>query len=141
MEFQLVQGSVWTIVLMVAAWIATYVLVMALIRKSVGVAELVILLSVIILGTVGSTMLSVQNRDKNDASFSKQLMDEYGATSSRPLSDIKEDLTRHDQTDAVFTQDGKDTPVSIKLVNRDDKKITMGFTVGDNKPFYPKPVK
>lgn len=140
MEFQIIQGSVWAIVLMVAAWIATYVLVMAVIRNSVGVAEVVILLSVVILGTVGSTMLSFQNREKNDASFSKQLMDEYGATSNRPLSAIREDLTRKDETNAVFTQEGKDSAVSIKLANRDDNKLMMAFTV-DNKPFYPKPVK
>jgi hypothetical protein len=141
MEFEIIQGSVWTIALMVAVWVATYVLVLGLIRNSLSVASLVILLSVIILGTVGSAMLSFQNREKNDASFSKQLMDVYGAKSNRPFSDIKDDLTRHDETNAVFTQEGKETTVSIKLVNRDDKKIMLGFTVDDNKPFYPKPVK
>lgn len=141
MEFQIIQGSVWTIVLMVAAWIATYVLVMALIRNSIGVPALAILLSVVILGTVGSTMLSYQNRDRNDASFSKQLMDEYHATSNRPLSAIREDLTRRDETNAVFTQDGKDTPVVIKSVNREDKRITMVFTALDDKSLYPKPNK
>jgi hypothetical protein len=86
-------------------------------------------------------MLSFQNREKNDVGFSKQLMDVYGATSNRPFSEIKDDLSRHNETNAVFTQDGKETAVSIKLVTRDDKKIMLGFTVDDNKPFYPKPSK
>lgn len=77
----------------------------------------------------------------NDAVFSERLMDEYHATSSRSFSSIAEDLYQFNDASTIFSADGKDTQVFVKLVNRGKNPITMVFTVIDAKSLYPKPSK
>lgn len=87
---------------------------------------------------VGMIVGSHQRDAQNDASFSKQLMDEYGVTSSRNLYAIQLDFARFDEARTVFTKDGKETPVYIKLVDKDEKHYEMAFTVLDDKLLFPK---
>jgi hypothetical protein len=78
-----------------------------------------------------------QQFDQNEASFSKQLMDEYHATSNRSFHYISSNLDRSNESIAVFTVNGKDTSVLIKLVSRDGNKYTMSFNKLDEQAPYP----
>lgn len=79
-----------------------------------------------------------ENTAKQEASFSQQLEEEYNAKSSRSLADMRKDFTAYNEAATVFTRDGKDTTVFVKKIGNDDKKITMVFTVVDEKSLYPK---
>lgn len=75
---------------------------------------------------------------QQEAKFSQQLEEEYNATSSRSLADMRRDFEEYNEAATVFTRDGKDTTVFVKKIGNDDKKITMVFTVVDEKSLYPK---
>jgi hypothetical protein len=79
-----------------------------------------------------------ENTAQQEASFSQQLEEEYNAKSSRSLADMRKDFTAYNEAATVFTRDGKDTTVFVKKIGNDDKKITMVFTVVDEKSLYPK---
>ncbi|MNR63290.1 hypothetical protein D3C85_1855460 [compost metagenome] len=51
---------------------------------------------------------------------------------------MRKDFTEYNEAATVFTRDGKDTTVFVKKIGTDDKKITMVFTVVDEKSLYPK---
>jgi Na+/H+-dicarboxylate symporter len=87
---------------------------------------------------IGVCLGSYQQAGQNNANFSKQLMDEYHATSSRPYSDIDYDSKPSNVATTVLTRDGKDTPVVVQIVKRDGKEITMAFHVLDDNSLYPK---
>jgi hypothetical protein len=87
---------------------------------------------------VGAFVVDHQRDAQNDANFNKQLMDEYGVTSSRNLYAIHLDFSRFDEARTVFTKDGKETPVYIKLVHSDDNHYEMAFTVIDQASLFPK---
>lgn len=141
MVYQIIQDSVWHsifvaggIVLMLA------VLVFAAVSKKTRTSIWILAcgFALVIVSGVGAFMVDNQRGVRNDASFSKQLMDEYGVTSSRSLYEIQLDFYRFDEARTVFTKDGKDIPVYIKLVHSDNKQAEMAFTVIDEKSLFPK---
>lgn len=145
MVFQVIQNSPWHYILAFGAMLLTLVLMVLTISSKVSAklkpwivgAGIAVVIMCIVALVVGGQ----QRVDRNDANFSKQLMDEYGVTSSRSFYEIDLDFTRFDEARTVFTKDGKDTPIFIKLVNSDGKQETMAFTVIDDKALYPKPSK
>jgi hypothetical protein len=142
MVFQ-IQDSIWTVIYALAVVIIILVVVMltALVKGAVPGPGIFLILAGIMISCVVALVLVVQNRTENDDNFSRQLMDEYHVTSNRSLSAMKADFTRHHGSNVIFTRDGKDTQVFVKQVASDDKKITMAFTVIDDKALYPKPSK
>jgi uncharacterized protein YxeA len=116
-------------------------LIMAAVKGKMTDAILMVGLLALIICSAGSLMFFYQNNVQNNASFSKQLMDEYHATTKRPFTAIQADLFRDHVANDVFTQNGKDTLVAITLVNRDGNKETLEFTALDGSSSYPKPEK
>lgn len=95
---------------------------------------------VAVVSFMGCIGIDILNTNHNNANFSNQLMDEYHATSNRPISAIKAEVDASGGSNAVFTKDGKETPVFVSLGNRDDKDhMEMKFLVLDDKSLYPKP--
>lgn len=144
MVFQIVQESPWHNIfgwggLALAAGI---IIVMASkIPFKIAVWTISSLFVLLVACVVGAFVVDGQHTSENNARFSQQLMDEYHVTSTRDLSSIREDFYRFDEARTVFTQDGKETPVFIKLIHKDDEKIDMAFTVIDDKDLFPKPSK
>jgi hypothetical protein len=101
-------------------------------------ATVIIGLVVIATCCVVALVLVAQNRDENDARFSRQLMAEYHATSSNYFSGMDADFHRFNGSTTVLTKDGKDTPVFVKLVSRDGNKVTMSFSAVGGNSLYPK---
>lgn len=137
------QDSVWTVIIIlgVLAVVVAAVALTGLVKGTLSHTVVAVGLFVSLLMSCGGLFLVAKDRSDQDASFSKQLMDEYHATSSRPLSAIQRDFSRYHEANAVFTQDGKDTPVSVQLIEGNDKKVAIVFTVMNDKSFYPKPSK
>jgi hypothetical protein len=145
MVFQILQDSPWHDIFAISGIFAIVLMVtLSIACKRFSRLQLCILgvmFAVSIASIIGLAVGSHQRDAQNDANFSKQLMDEYGVTSSRSLYEIKLDFTRFDEARTIFTKDGKDTPVYIKLVHSDDKQYEMAFTVIDEKSLYPKLIK
>lgn len=78
---------------------------------------------------------------QQEASFSQQLEEEYDATSSRSLEDMRKDFYKYNEAATVLTRDGEATTVFVKKIGDDDKKLTMVFTVLDETALYPKATK
>lgn len=137
------QDSVWTVIILlgIMAVVVAAVALIGLAKGTLSHTVVAVGLFVSLLMSCGGLFLAAKDRSDQDASFSKQLMDEYRATSSRPLSAIQRDVYRHHEATAVFTQDGRDTPVAIKVAEGSDNKVTMVFTVMNDKSLYPKPSK
>jgi hypothetical protein len=145
MVFQIVQESPWHNIF---GWGGLFLIAMIMIVAIFGKWPLKItvwimssLFALAVASLVGMFVVDGQRDAENNASFSQQLMDEYHVTSSRDLSGIRRDFYRFDEARTVFTQDGKETPVFIKLLRKNDKMIIMDFTVIDDKALYPKPSK
>lgn len=143
MDFQFIQFPLWAQIMNIIAGVVPVLAIVNLcIAKNTRRAEFFALIGVAIAVTcvMGCFGGGVLNTQQNNASFSQQLMDEYHATSNRPLDKIKAELDSSGGSNAVFTKDGKATPVFIKLVNHDDKDyMTMQFLVLDDRSLYPKP--
>jgi lipopolysaccharide export LptBFGC system permease protein LptF len=143
MVYQMIQDSPWHIVLgAVGIVLIIAAIVIALLnRDGPGRFEKIALVSMLVIAfmcAIGAAVVSHQRNVQNDASFSKQLMDEYGVTSSRSFYEIQLDVSRFNEANTVFTKDGKDTPIFVKLVNSDGKHGTLVFTVIDKNSLYPK---
>lgn len=142
MVYQIIQDSAWHYILgagglLLIPAIAAFMIFSKLeVRATLGLAGLGSAL--VVASVVGVVIVDHQRDVQNDASFSKQLMDEYGVTSSRPLYALRLDFARFDEARTVFTKDGKDIPVYIKLVHSDNKQAEMAFTVVDEKSLFPK---
>jgi hypothetical protein len=134
MDFRSKPDSVWTPIL----WVATFLIIIGGCFFGDTTFFLVGILVGALCGTVGSIFV-YKTASLNNAIFSKQLMDEYGVTSSRSFYDIESDLLQSKDASTIFTQDGEDTPVFVKLVNRDGRRYKMAFTVLDANSLYPKP--
>jgi hypothetical protein len=135
MEFQRKPDSAWTIIL----WVATFLIIIG--GCFFGDTIFLVSIGVGILCGAGGCLLVYKTAALNNAHFSKQLMDEYHVTSSRSFYDIESDLFQSKEANTIFTQDGKDTPVFVKLISRDGKQYGMAFTVLDEKSLYPKSTK
>lgn len=137
------QDSVWTVIIIlgILAVVVAAVALTGLVKGTLSHTVVAVGLFVSLLMSCGGLFLVAKDRSDTDASFSKQLMEEYHATSSRPLSAIHADISRYHEANAVFTQDGTDTPVTIKMADGNDNKVTMVFTVMNDKSLYPKPSK
>jgi hypothetical protein len=142
MLFQ-IDNSAWTVIyiLGILAVVIAAVVLTALVKGTLSHTIVAVGLLVSLLMSCGGIFLAVQNRVENDARFSQQLMDEYHVTSNRSLSAMQFDFNRYRGSDVVFTQDGRDTPVFVKLVSRDDNQVTMVFNVIDGSSVFPKPNK
>ena len=142
MVFQIVQDSVWHYIfgvgsfLLIPAIVAFMIFSKLEVRLTLGLVGLGSAL--VVASVVGAVVVDHQRGVQNDASFSKQLMDEYGVTSSRSFYEIQLNFYRFDEARTVFTKDGKDIPVYIKLVHSDNKQAEMVFTVVDEKSLFPK---
>jgi hypothetical protein len=146
MAYQMIQDSPWRVILMSVGLVLIVVAIVtaALNTDKPGRLKVSILVAMIVIGfgcLGGEFMVSKQHDAQNDVSFSKQLMDEYHVTSSRTFYDIKSDLLQSKDASTIFTQDGKDTPVFVKLVSRDGQQYKMAFTVLDEKSLYAKPIR
>lgn len=141
MQFQVQHSSGWIglAAILVGCAIAIAIFFSTDKIENAGVVRrrLIICLFVLFLSAGSGFWLVKQDYVQIDASFSKQLMDEYHATSSRSFPSINYDLGPSSGATAVFTRDGKDTPVFIRLINRDGEKITMTFTKLDDQSLYP----
>ena len=97
---------------------------------------------VVVIGAIAGVLgQDFARQAQHDANFSKQLMDEYHASSNRSLAEIQSDFARYNESNVIFTKDGKDTAVSIKRTDIDREQVTMVFTVIDEKTLYPKSIK
>lgn len=134
------QDSVWTVIIIlgVAAVIVFAGVITALVKGKLSSTGIVVGLLASMLMSCGALFLAAKDRSDQDASFSQQLMSEYNVTSNRPFSAIQRDLSRHHESRTVFTKDGRDTQIFVKLVSRDDNKTTMEFVVIDDTALYPK---
>lgn len=145
MQFQVHHSSGWIglAAILVGCAIAIAIFFSTNKMENVGVIRrrLIICLFVLFLSTGSGFWFVKQDFDQINTSFSKQLMDEYRASSSRSFSSINYDLNPSSGATAVFTRDGKETPVFIRLVERDGEKVTMTFTALDDQSLYPKPSK
>ena len=94
--------------------------------------------SIFLLSSIGSCVLCYQGAEQNNANFSKQLMDEYHASSSKSFGRIQSDFADYNESSVVFTRDGQNTIVIIKRIDGNAQKVTMAFTVVDEKSLYPK---
>jgi hypothetical protein len=147
MVFQLVQDSPWLMIFWVAEVVAILAVFIVLVlvnknrdddQKLSVLRRMFLVLAVCGLGCwIGMAAALHQQVAQNQVSFSKQLMDEYHATSSRSFSTIDHDSKPSNRTTTVLTRDGKDTPVSIQIVKRDEKEIMMAFHVLDDNSPYP----
>lgn len=142
MVYQIIQDSVWHYIFGVGGFVLMLALALFLIwsRLSTRVTVWVFCtgFALIIAGAVGAFVVDHERGVQNDANFSKQLMDEYGVTSSQSLRAIQMDFNRFDEARTVFIKDGKEIPVYIKLVHSDEQQIEMAFTVIDEKSLFPK---
>lgn len=142
MVYQIIQDSPWHYILGIGGLILIPLLFVFLfwsnLKPKVTISIFCAGFAVVVAGVVGVIVVDHQRDVQNDAGFSKQLMDEYGVTSSRPLYALRLDFARFDEARTVFTKDGKDIPVYIKLVHSDDKQAEMAFTVIDEKSLFPK---
>jgi hypothetical protein len=148
MVFQMVPDSPWLMIFWVAEAVSILAvfIILVLVKKNreddhkLSVLRRIFLV-LIVCGVgcwIGMAAALHQQVEQNNVSFSEQLMNEYHATSSRSFSAIEVDFNRPNGVTAVFTRDGRDTPVIIKLVSRDGKKMTMELTLLDGKSLYPK---
>lgn len=137
MVFHVVQDSLWAFVLGAVVFILIAVLITLAVKNKMTDKILMGGLMALVIFSGSSLICFYQTNVQNNASFSKQLMDEYKSTSRRPFTAIQADLYRDQEAKDVFTRNGKETPVSIRLVSRDDNKMTMEFTVVGSSP-YPK---
>lgn len=135
-----IQDSIWTVIIIlgILAIIVFAGVITAFIKGKLSSTGIAVGLLVAMVMSCGALFLVAKDRSDQDASFSRQLMDEYNATSSSPFSAIEKDLSRHDEARTVFTKDGKDTQIFVKLVGRDDNKTTMEFIVIDDTALYQK---
>lgn len=146
MVFHVIHNSLWNYIFAVVGFIQPIVAIIMLVvlaNKEVKIKRchnviLGSMISVVIICIVGLIMGVQQRVDQNNANFSKQLMSEYGATSSRSFYEIDSDLLRSNEANTVFTKDGNDTSVFIKLVHSDGNQDTMVFNVIDEKSLFPK---
>lgn len=143
MDFQIIQIPLWAQVMGVIVGVLPVLAIVTLcIAKNTRRAEFLAVIGVAVAMTcfMGCILVGQLNMNQNNASFGQQLMDEYHATSNRPLSKIKSELDASGGSNAIFTKDGKETPVFVSLVNRDDKEhMDLKFLVLDDKSLYPKP--
>lgn len=141
MQFQVQHSSEWIglAVILVGCAIAGVILYTDKFKNGdTSTRRLIAILFILVLSGGSGLWLVNQDSAQNNASFSKQLMDEYHATSSRSFSSIDYDLRRSSGPTAVFNRDGKDTLVFIRLVTRDGDKSTITFTTIDGNSLYPK---
>lgn len=143
MVFQFAQGSPWNLFFAAFALLAFLGALSSLLfaRRSPkwAACAALSLLTLACASALGAFVIGNQQVAEDNARFSQQLMDEYHVTSSRDLSSIRNSFYHFDEARTVFTQDGKETPVFIKLIHKDDEKIDMAFTVIDEKDLFPKP--
>lgn len=148
MEFQVVRSSkrltvlIWTVaVLLGVVSTALYLISWSLLVKGIKMDPVPgsIICSVLaILCVMSLTPLEKRTAATNEENFRRQLKDEYNATSSRSFAAIRGDLHQYSESSTVFTQDGVDTQVFVKVLNADRDRITMAFTVVNNEALYPK---
>lgn len=142
MVYQIIQESPWYLIFGTSGILLIPAMVLFLIFSKLGpkltVGIFVAGCALVIACMIGVFVGGQQRVDQNDTNFSKQLMDEYGVTSSRSMYEINLDFSRFDEARTVFTKDGKEIPVYIKLVHKDDNQVTMDFTVIDEKSLFPK---
>jgi hypothetical protein len=149
MEFHFVPRSMGEIAMFVAICIFTIagagVLAVAIRGKEGKTTDRIVygggtaVIVMLLLSAFGGIMLGARAITQNHATFSQQLMDEYHVKSNRDPGDTIGELERSGMSSAVFTRDGKDTPVLIRRIDMDSTKMTMEFIVLDNKSLYPKP--
>jgi hypothetical protein len=145
MEFHFVQPSTGEIAMFVAIGIVGLltagILAVAIRGKEGKTTDRIVYGGIVflLLSTFGEIMFGPQIITQNHTTLSQQLMDEYHVKSNRDPGETISELERSGVSSAVFTRDGKDTPVLIRRINMDDKKMTMEFIVLDNKSLYPKP--
>ena len=137
MEFQSIQTSPWVVILLAAA-LGFIIWALVLPVRSGKVWGVVLALFMACGCLFGAMTITIQQKNQTNEAFSKQLMNEYHASSSESFSTIHGELSEYNEASIVMTRDGKDTPVFVKRVNHDDTKYTMVFTVLDEKSLYPK---
>lgn len=142
MVFQIVQDSPWRNVFVFGCvFVSLALMLFAYFGKTSPKATIAIFaagFSLFVAGLVGILVGDELSRGQSDASFSKQLMDEYHATSSRSFQEISLEFASGDEANTVFTEDGKETRVFVKFIKREGHTMTMAFTVLEDKALYPK---
>lgn len=145
MELELIEFSQWGPILS-AVGIVTGLLVVAgsftamIHREKPTLAIILIIAGIAITGGSGfvNGAIDEDQATQQEANFSQHLKEEYNATSSRTLADLRKDFNEYNEAPTVLTRDGQETPVFVKNISDDGKKLTMIFTVLDEKALYPK---
>lgn len=136
MEFQKKPDSAWTYLLGGAAFV---IIIAGFFMRGAGLS--LVGIGVALVFAAGAMVLAHRTASLNNASFSRQLMDEYCVTSSRSLYQIEASFSDPYEANTVFTRDGVETSVLVKRLNTDRQKMYLSFNVLGDDSLYPKPSK
>lgn len=107
-------------------------------RVKTGVISALIFIVALGSGGFGNAIEAGKVKKAAEDTFNQKLMEEYGATSSRSIVDMRNDFYKYNESTTTFTRDGVDTTVFVKRISDDNNKLKMVFTVVDEKALYPK---
>lgn len=112
--------------------------VMGYVKPKTGLISALIFILALISGGLGNSVEAGKVKKTAEDTFNQKLMEEYGATSSRSIVDMRNDFYKYNEATTTFTRDGVDTTVFVKKISDDNNKLKMVFTVVDEKALYPK---
>jgi hypothetical protein len=113
-------------------------IVMGYLRVKTGLISALIFMLALVGGGFGNSIEAGKIKKNAEDTFNQKLMEEYGATSSRSIVDMRNDFYKYNEATTTFTRDGVDTTVFVKKISDDNNKLKMVFTIVDEKALYPK---
>lgn len=145
MEIEVVTTSPLAIVCVVVlflgfmgTFVSLILTVMGYLRPKTGFISALIFILALISGGFGNSAEAGKVKKTAEDTFNQKLMEEYGATSSRSIVDMRNDFYKYNEATTTFTRDGVDTTVFVKKISDNDNKLKMVFTMVDEKALYPK---